>query len=86
MIYLKSILAGIAAFAITAIIASAAAIAFMVRHEQLARRIFPAQHFDIVIGSRYYINFPLWHVMILGVVAFTITFAWLVRRASARRA
>jgi len=58
MIYLKSILAGIVAFVITAIIASAAAIAFMVRHEQIARRIFPAQHFDIQIGSRYYINFP----------------------------
>jgi hypothetical protein len=84
MIYLKSILAGIAAFVVTAIIASAAAIAFMVRHEQLARRIFPAQHFDIQIGSRYYINFPLWQVMIVGLIAFAITFAWLVRRTSAR--
>ena len=84
IIYLKGVLAGIFAFVVTAIIASAAAIAFMVRHEQLARRIFPAQHFDIVIGSRYYINFPLWQVVILGVVAFAITFAWFVKRASAR--
>jgi hypothetical protein len=84
MIYLKSILAGVAAFVVTTIIASAAAIAFMVRHEPLARRMFPAQHFDIQIGSRYYINFPLWHVAILGVVAFAITFAWFVKRASAR--
>jgi hypothetical protein len=86
MIYLKSVIAGIFAFVVTAIIASAAAIAFMVRHEQLARRMFPAQHFDIQIGSRYYINFPFWHVVILGVVVFAITFAWLVKRASARRA
>lgn len=75
MIYLKSIVAGAAAFVITTIIASAAAIAFMVRHEQLARRIFPAQHFDIQIGSRYYINFPLWQVVIVGLIAFAITFA-----------
>jgi hypothetical protein len=84
VIYLKSILAGVGAFVIATIIASAAAIAFMVRHEQLARRIFPAQHFDIVIGSRYYINFPLWQVVILGVVVFAITFGWMVRRASER--
>ena len=84
MIYLKSILAGIAAFVVTAIIASAAAIAFMVRHEQLSRRIFLVQHFDIQIGSRYYINFPLWQVLILGVVAFAVTLSWFVRRASRR--
>lgn len=86
MIYLKSVLAGAVGFVVTVVIASAAAIAFMVRHEQLARRIFPAQHFDIQIGSRYYINFPLWQVVIVGVVAFAITLAWLVSRASARRA
>ena len=84
MIYLKSVIAGIFAFVVTAIIASAAAIAFMVRHEQLARRMFPAQHFDIQIGSRYYLNFPLWQVVIVGLIAFVTTFAWLVRRASAR--
>jgi hypothetical protein len=83
VIYLKCILVGIAAFVVATIIGSAAAIAFMVRHEQLARRIFPEQHFDIQIGSRYYINFPLWQIVALGVVAFAITFAWLVRRTSA---
>jgi hypothetical protein len=84
VIFLKSILAGVAAFVITAIIASAAAIAFMVRQEQLARRVFPAQHFDIQIGSRYYSNFPLWQIVILGAVAFAITFGWMVRGAVTR--
>src|SRR5262249_48150815 len=27
----------------------------------------------IIVGSRYYINFPLWHILIVGAVAFTIT-------------
>ena len=50
MIYLKSILAGVAAFVVTVIISSAAAISFMTHYPQLAQRIFPAQPFDIQMG------------------------------------
>ena len=84
MIYLKSILVGAAAFLMAVIISGGIAIAVMIRFPQLALRIFPAQHFDIQIGSRYYINFPLWQIVILGAVAFAITFGWMVRRAATR--
>ena len=59
MIYLKSILAGVAAFVVTLIISSAAAISFMTHYPQLAPRMFPTQHFDIQWGAFYYVNFPL---------------------------
>jgi hypothetical protein len=86
VIYLKSILAGIAAFVVTVIISGAAAIGVMMYYPQLALRIFPAQRHDLQLGASYYVNFPLWQIVILGLVAFGVTFAWLGRRASARRA
>ena len=84
MIYLKGILAGVAAFVATVIISSAAAIALMTHYPQLAQRIFPTQHFDVQWGAFYYVNFPLWQIVILGVLAFVITVRWMVRTASAR--
>ena len=84
MKYLKSILAGVAAFVVTVIISSAAAISFMTHYPQLAQRIFPAQHFDIQLGAFYYVNFPLWQIVILGFLAFAITFRWMFKRASAK--
>jgi hypothetical protein len=53
VIYLKSILAGVAAFVVTVIISSAAAISFMTHYPQLAQRIFSAQPFDIQWGAFY---------------------------------
>ena len=86
MIYVKGILAGIAAFVVTVIIFGGTAMALMTRYPQLALRIFPAQRHDLQWGSFYYVNFPFWQIVIVGLLAFAITFAWLVRRASARRA
>jgi hypothetical protein len=86
VVYLKSILAGVVAFVLAVIIGSAAATAFMLSHPQLALRIFPAQRHDLAWGSFYEVNFPFWQIVIVGLLAFGITFAWLVRRASARRA
>ena len=84
VIYLKSILAGVAAFVVTVIISSAAAISFMTHYPQLAQRFFPAQPLDIHWGAFYYVNFPLWQIVTLGLLAFAITFGWMVRTASAR--
>jgi hypothetical protein len=84
MIYLKRILAGIAAFVITVIVSSAAAMAFMSHYPQLALRIFHAQRHDLAWGSFYEVNFPLWQIVIVGLLAFAITFAWIVRRADTR--
>ena len=84
VIYLKSILAGVAAFVVTVIISSAVAISFMTHYPQLARRIFPTQQFDVQWGDAfYYVNFPLWQIVTLGLLAFAITFRWMVRTASA---
>ena len=84
MTYLKSILGSVAAFVVTVIISSAAAISFMTHYPQLARRIFPPQQFDVQWGAFYYVNFPLWQIVTLGLLAFAITFRWMVRTASAR--
>ena len=84
MIYLKSILAGVAAFVVTVIISSAAEISFISHYPQLAGRIFPAPHFDVQWGAFYYVNLPLWQIVTLGLLVFAITCRWIVRRASAR--
>jgi hypothetical protein len=86
VIYLKSILAGVAAFVVTVMISSAAAISFMAHYPQLAQRIFPPQHFEIQFGASYYVNFPLRQILILGLLALAITFRWMVRTASGRPA
>lgn len=85
MVYLKSFLVGAAAFLATAIVASTAATAIMFRYPQLAVRIFPAQKFDLQWGSYYSVNFPLWQIVTVGLLAFVIAFAWFIRRASARQ-
>jgi hypothetical protein len=84
VIYLKSILVGVAAFVVTVIISSVAAISFMAHYPQLAQRIFPVQQFEVQWGASYYANFPLWHILVLGLLAFAITVRWTVRTASAR--
>jgi hypothetical protein len=75
MIYLKSVLAGAAAFIVTVIICSVLARLIMMREPLLAQRVFPPQHFDVQFGSHYYINFPLWQIILAGVLAFVIGFA-----------
>jgi hypothetical protein len=82
MIYLKSILAGAAALIVTVIICSVLAGLIMMRVPLLAQRVFPPQHFDIQLGSHYYINFPLWQIIVAGVLAFVIGFAWVFRTAT----
>ncbi len=84
MFYLKSILAGGAACMVTVILSSAAALSFMTHYPQLAQRFFPAQHVDVQWGAFYYVNFPLWQIVILGLLAFAIASAWMFRRPSAR--
>lgn len=85
MIHLKSVLAGVVAFVLVVIIGSAAAMAFMSSFPQLALRLFPAQRHDLAWGSFYEVNFPVWPIVIVGLLAFAITTVW-VRRASARPA
>jgi hypothetical protein len=84
MAYVKSILAGVAAFIVTVMISSAIALALIVRFPQFSMRIFPAQQFDLQWGSHYYINFPLWQIIVAGVLAFVIGFAWMFRTATRR--
>ena len=84
MTYLRSILVGVAAFMVTVIAFSVIAITVMVHFPQLALRIFPITPHDIQLGEFYYVNFPLWQIGFLGVVAFAIAFTWMLRRASAR--
>jgi len=79
MVYLKSILAGVATSILTVIVSSTAATAMMIRYPQLAARIFPAQHFDLQWGSYYYVNFPLWQIVAVGIIAFVIGFVWTLR-------
>ena len=84
MIYFKSILAGTAAFIVTVILFSALARLIMMRVPILAQRVLPPQHFDIQLGSHYYINFPLWQIIVAGGLAFVVGFAWMIRRPSHR--
>ena len=84
IIYFKSALAAATSFIITVIICGAIALALIVRFPRLAMRIFPAQHFDIQLGSHYYINFPLWQILSAGAVAFVIGFAWVFKTATRR--
>jgi hypothetical protein len=86
VIHLKRILAGAAAFVVTVIVSSAAAMALITRYPQLALRIFSGQRHDLPWGYYYGVDFPSWQIVIVGLFAFAITFAWLVSRASARRA
>jgi hypothetical protein len=83
MIYIKSLLAGAAAFIVTEIISGTIALALIVRYPRFSMRVFPAQRFDIVLGSHYYINFPLWQIVAAGAVAFIVGFAWELKTASA---
>ena len=82
MIYLRSALVGTAAFILTVIICSVLARLIMMRVPLLAQRVFPPQHFDVQFGSHYYINFPLWQIIVAGVLAFVIGFAWMFRTAT----
>jgi hypothetical protein len=82
MIYFKSVLAGAATFTVTVIICSVLARLIMMRVPLLAQRVFPPQHFDVQFGSHYYINFPLWQIIVAGVLAFVIGSAWMLGRAS----
>jgi hypothetical protein len=84
MVYLKSLLAGAAAFVLTVSISSAVVIAIMIHAPQLALRIFPAGQYEIGWGAYYYVNFPLRQILIAGLVAFAITVARMLKRASAR--
>jgi len=83
-VYIKSILAGVAAFLVAIIICGMTALAIMFRLPELAMRIFPTQAFDIQYGGSYSPYFPLWQILGLGVLAFVVAFAWIFRRVSAR--
>jgi hypothetical protein len=56
----------------------------MMRVPLLAERVFLPQHFDVQLGSHYYINFPLWQIIVAGLLAFVVGFAWMLGRASGR--
>jgi hypothetical protein len=82
--YLKSILVGAAAFVVAVLITGVIAIAITIRLPELAMRIFPAQRYDIQWGAFYSPYFPFWQIVIIGLLAFVIAFAWMLRRAPAK--
>jgi hypothetical protein len=63
---------GAAASILAVIVSGIAAIAILGRYPQLAVRIFPGQHFDLQWGAYYYVNFPLWQIVAVGIIAFVI--------------
>ena len=79
---MKSMLAGATAFIVTVTICSVLAMLIMMRLPLLAERVLPPQQFDIQLGSHYYINFPLWQIIVVGVLAFVMGFAWMFRTAT----
>ena len=82
--YVKSILAGVTAFLVAIIISGVIALAIMFRLPELAMRIFPAQTFEIQYGASYSPYFPLWQILVVGLLAFVVVFARMFRRESAR--
>src|SRR5947207_10665032 len=83
-LYIKSIVAGVAAFVVAVIISGIIALAIMFRWPELAMRIFPAQTFDLQYGASYSQYFPLWQILGVGLVAFVVVVTRLVRRESSR--
>jgi hypothetical protein len=82
MIYLKSILVGAAAFALTVILYSVMAVAVGWFFPEVAMRISPGSYHTLGWGG--YFDFPLWQIVIVGLLAFVIAFAWVFRRATAK--
>ena len=83
-VYIKSILAGIAAFLVVIIISGMIVLAIMFRLPGLAAHIFPAHTFEIQYGTSYSPYFPLWQIFGLDGLAFVVVFARMLRRESAR--
>jgi len=83
MIYLKSILVGAAASALTVITFSVVVVTIIWCFPDVAERIFSAQRHELGWGASY--DFPLWQTVIVGLLAFAIAFGWMLRRSSARR-
>jgi hypothetical protein len=71
---------------VTVIISTAAAMALMTRYPQLALRIFTAEPHDLELTYFYAVELPSSHIVVVGLPAFALTFAWFFTRTSARRA
>ena len=82
MKYLKSILAGVAAFVVTVIIIAIAVTPYL---PQLALRIFPVQWHQLGWGGFYTVDFPVWPSdwpsLLAGSAAFVGGFYWTFRRS-----
>jgi hypothetical protein len=76
---LKGILVGTVASILAVIVSGIAAIAILGRYPQLAVRIFGAQGFDLQWYAYHYVNFPLWQIVAVGIIAFVIGFAWTLK-------
>jgi hypothetical protein len=81
VIYLKSILAGVAAFVTTVIVFTLMAVAVMQRFPEVAQRVFSGSYHTLGWGG--YFDLPPLQIVIVGLLAFVIAFGWMLRRASA---
>ena len=82
MVYIKSILAGAAAFLVSVLLFNLIALSVMWRFPEVAVWLFPENYHQLGWGG--FFDFPLWQSWIVGVFAFAIAFVWKLRRASAR--
>jgi hypothetical protein len=84
VVYLKGILVGVVALAVTMIVSSVIAVAIVWRFPEVAVRIFPGQRHELGWGEFYAVNFPIWPTVIVGLLAFAVAFRWMLSRGSAR--
>jgi hypothetical protein len=82
MIYLKSILVGAAAFALTVFVFTLLVVAVAWFFPEVAVSIFPGSYHSLGWGG--YFDLPLWQTVTVGLLAFLVAFGWMFRRASAR--
>jgi len=81
--YLRSFWGGVAASALTLIVFLVLTQAVMVRSPEMAERIFRLRWYQLDWGY-FYLEFPLWPTVIVALLAFAITFGWMLRRGAAR--
>ncbi|PYS48514.1 MAG: hypothetical protein DMG13_25415 [Acidobacteria bacterium] len=84
MRYLKRILVGAAAFLVSVLLFHLIALSVMWRFPEIGVWLFPENYHELGWGGFFAINFPLWQSWIVGVFAFAITFAWMLRKSCTR--
>ena len=86
MKYLKCIFVGVAASTVTVIAFGVIAVAVMSHFPEVAVHIFPAERHELGWGEFYGVDFPLWLIVIVGLLTFAIAFGWMLKRASLAQA